>query len=83
MSQEKVDKYKEQKANRKKIMRKEKMMHRVRQSVVGVIGVLLIGWLGFSAYGMYENSRPKKTVEIDYDAITQYQSDLAAEKIAE
>lgn len=78
MSQAKVDKYKQEKANRKQIMKREKIKHRVRQGVVGIIGIVLVGWLGFSAYNMYESAKPKKTVEINYDAISSYQQNLAS-----
>ena len=49
MSQAKVDRYKKEKENRKKLMRKQKMMGIVRKGVVAVIAVALIGWLGYSA----------------------------------
>jgi|GEM_PF-4433366 len=46
MSQAKVDRYKKEKENRKKLMRKQKMMGIVRKGVVAVIAVALIGWVG-------------------------------------
>lgn len=78
MSQEKVNKYKEEKANRKEIMKKEKMQHMIRRCVVGVCGLALVAWLGYSAYNVYEESQPKESVAVNYDAITEYQSELAA-----
>lgn len=45
MSQEKVDKYKQEKANRKQIMQKEKRMKVVRKCLYSVIGIALIGGL--------------------------------------
>ena len=57
MSQEKVDKYKQEKANRKQIMQKEKRMKVVRKCLYSVIGIALIGWLGYSGgYVLYEVS---------------------------
>lgn len=76
MSQAKVDKHKEEKANRKKIMKKEKIMHMVRRTVIGVISLALVGWLGYSAYNIYESKKPVETAEIDYTAITDYESNL-------
>lgn len=76
MSQEKVDRYKAEKANRKEIMKKQKTMSLMRKTALGVIAVALIGWLGYSAYGTYQNSQPRDVVEIDYDAITQYVNEL-------
>ena len=73
MSQEKVNKYKEAKANRKEIMKKEKMQHTVRRTIVGVCSILLVAWLGYSAYNVYEASQPRETVSVDYDAISTYQ----------
>ena len=46
MSQEKVDRYKNEKANRKKIMKKQKAMHIVRNTIMSVAALALIGWLG-------------------------------------
>lgn len=76
MSQEKVDKYKKEKANRKKTMRKEKAMYYVRRCVVVVLAVALIGWIGYSAFNVYMSSRPVETAEVDYSAITDYESNL-------
>lgn len=72
MSQEKVDRYKEQKANRKKIMKKEKAMHALRKCVVCVIGIGLVGWLGFSAYNVYMDSQPRLEAAVDYTSIAEY-----------
>ena len=50
MSQEKVDRYKQEKANRKKNMKKEKAQNTLRKCVVVVVGVVLIGWIGCHVY---------------------------------
>lgn len=78
MSQAKVDKYKEEKANRKKIMRKEKIMNVVRKCIVGIVGLVLVGWIGYSAYHTYEASKPKEEVEIDYTAFDNLSDELTA-----
>lgn len=77
MSQEKVDKYKKEKANRKRIMRREKMANLLRKCVVGIVGLILVGWIGYSAYGTYESSKPKEEVQIDYTAVNELQDRLA------
>ena len=77
MSQEKVDKYKKEKANRKQIMRREKMANLLRKCVVGIVGLILVGWIGYSAYGTYESSKPKEEVQIDYTAVNELQDCLA------
>lgn len=78
MSQAKVDRYKKEKANRKKNMKKEKIQNVLRKCVVGIIGLVLIGWIGFSAYGTYESNKPKKEVEIDYSSVAGLSAELAA-----
>lgn len=78
MSQEKVDQYKKYKANRKQIMRKQKMMHAVRNTVMAVVAVALIGWLGYSAYDSYESKQPRKMAEVDYTAVNAYLETLTA-----
>ena len=77
MSQEKVDRYKKEKANRKKTMKKEKVMYFIRRCIVAVLAVVLIGWIGYSAFKVYETNRPVETAEVDYNAITDYEMSLA------
>lgn len=76
MSQEKVDRYKQEKANRKQIMKKQKRAHAVRICVTAVIVVALVGWLGYSAYGLYEEKQPREVAEVDYTAMTGYLQSL-------
>ncbi len=83
MSQAKVDRYKEEKANRKKNMKKEKVMNFFRKIMIGIAGLALIGGIGYSAYDTYEASRGKEQVEIDYTAFTDFQQDLASAAAAE
>ena len=72
MSQAKVDRYKEEKANRKKILAKEK-----RKRIAGTI----CGWvIGYSGYNAYEKSRPIKTIYADLDAINNYMNTLDTEE---
>lgn len=79
MSQEKVDRYKKEKANRKQIMRKQKMMSFVRKGVLTLVAVALIGWLGYSAYDMYESGKERVVAEVNYDAVTNYLNSLTAD----
>ncbi len=69
MSQDKVDRYKQEKANRKKTLRRQKILNYVRTGVIGVVAVVLVGWIGFSAYNVYDSNRESETVEIDYTSI--------------
>ena len=59
MSQAKVDRYKKEKANRKQIMRKQKMMNFARKAVLSLAALALIGWLGYSAWDMYESGKER------------------------
>ena len=76
MSQEKVDKYKQEKANRKKTMKKEKLASILRKCAVAVVGLVLVGWLGYSAYNMYDSGRETPSVEIDYGALDDFSQNL-------
>ncbi len=78
MSQAKVNRYKEQKANRKKIMAKEK-----REKFLWKIGgcaaaLVLVGWIGFSAYNKFYVP-PRATYEVDTTAIDEYMNTLTEE----
>ncbi len=83
MSQEKVDRYKQEKANRKKIMRKQRIMSVVRKCVLTLAGLALVGWLGYSAYDMYESGRERAVAEVNYDAVTNYVNSLTEETSVE
>lgn len=79
MSQEKVDRYKQEKANRKQIMRKQKVMNFVRKGVLALVALALIGWLGYSAYDMYESGKERVVAEVNYDSVTDYLNSLTTE----
>ncbi|WP_072525327.1 hypothetical protein [Clostridium sp. Marseille-P3244] len=79
MSQEKVDRYKKEKANRKQIMRKQRMMNLVRKGVLTLVALALVGWLGYSAYDMYESGKERVVAEVNYDAVTDYLNGLTAQ----
>jgi len=78
MSQEKVNRYKEQKANRKEIMQKEKKEAGMRKAIAAVVAVICIGWVGYSVYGLA--TRPDTSAsEVNLDAYWEYQDGLYAE----
>ena len=83
MSQEKVDRYKQEKANRKKIMRRQKAMNIVRKAVLTVAALALVAWLGYSAYDIYESGKERVVAEVNYDAITNYVNELVSGETAE
>ena len=70
MSQEKVDRYKQEKANRKQTMRKQKAMGIVRKLILAVVAIALVGWLGYSAFDIYESGKERVVAEVNYDAVT-------------
>ncbi len=76
MSQEKVDKYKKEKANRKKLMKKEKLENAVRKCVVALIGLLLVCWIGYSAYDVYDSGKEPEKAEVDYQAFNDFPQDI-------
>ena len=72
MSQEKVAKYKEAKANRKETMKKQKQAKMIRNTVMGVVCVAVLGWVGYSAVDYYQTNKPREAVEVDYTAVDEY-----------
>ena len=52
MSQEKVNRYKEEKANRKELLAKEKKKQAMMKAGAGVVVLALVCWLGYSVYDM-------------------------------
>lgn len=79
MSQAKVDRYKKEKANRKKTMRKEKIMRNVKRCVAGVVVLALVGWFGYSAYDLHTSNQERAVAEVNYDSVTNYLNTLYAE----
>lgn len=79
MSQEKVAKYKESKANRKELMKKEKQARKIRNIVAGVVCLVLLGWVGYSGVTYLQENKPRQEVEVDYSAIDEYTENLAGE----
>ena len=77
MGQEKVDKYKKDKANRKKIMRKERAMSIVRKAILTLVALALVGWLGYSAYDIYDSNQERSVAEVNFDSVTEYLNGLS------
>jgi len=84
MSQEKVDKYKKEKANREKLQKREKRTLFLEKLAIGAVALVMVGWIGYSAYGVLTREDPdeEKTVvtpEMDTTAITDYLSQLSGD----
>lgn len=80
MSQAKVERYKEQKANRKEIMKKEKRAKVLRNTLTGIVLVAVLGWVGYSGVTYYIAHRPRPTAEVNYTSVADYVESLTAEK---
>ena len=83
MSQEKVNRYKEEKANRKQLIKKQKR-NRIISRIVGVVVCLaIVGWLGYSIYDTSTKNDAVSQTEVNLTAIQDYLSGLTAEETAE
>ena len=79
MSQAKVDRYKEEKKNRKQTIKKEKR-NRVLARIVGVvIAAAIVCWIGFSGYSYYQAKKPTTKTEISMTALNDYLGSLTAD----
>lgn len=83
MSQEKVDRYKKEKANRAKIQKKEKRVLFLEKLAIGAVCLVAAGWIGYSAYGVITRPDPDAeqevvTTEMDITAVNDYLADLSA-----
>ena len=71
MSQEKVNQYKEEKKNRKQNVKKEKQKSLLTKLGLGVVGLALIVWLGYSAVVTIQSAEGP-AVSVDSSSITEY-----------
>ena len=81
MSQAKVDRYKEEKKNRKKIMKKEKLQNVLLKVAGVVLCAAIVVWIGYSAVNLTKTSSSDTTAEttnylIDTSAIDSYLQSL-------
>lgn len=76
MSQEKIDRYKQEKANRKKNMQKQRMAGYARKGVLALAGLALVGWLGYSAYDKFSMNKNREITTVNYEAVDSYLIDM-------
>lgn len=78
MSQAKVDRKKQDKINRKQIMKREKFRHRASMTIAALICVAIIGFIGFSAVDSAKNASTANpaTAEVDVSAISDYANNM-------
>ena len=79
MSQAKVDKYKAEKANRKKMIKKQKVKRFCSKLVATLVLVAIVAWAGVSAYHYYDSKRPAEEYEVDLSALEDYLNSVAVE----
>lgn len=77
MSQEKVDRYKEAKANRKELMKKEKRNRTLRNAVAGIVVAALVGWIGYSAYQSFVVNKTAEEAVVDYTSMDDYLREMS------
>lgn len=82
MSQEKVDRYKEYKANKQKIWKKEKRVRRLEYIAALVVAVALLGWFGFSVYQKVSDpgEQSAQVYTMDTTAVDEYLQGIMQEE---
>lgn len=83
MSQAKVDRYKEEKKNREKIMKKQKLEWTLTKLGLGAFAVVLVGWVGIAAVQRANMQDTIVTEVTDYtvdtSALDEYLNSLVEE----
>lgn len=84
MSQAKVDRYKEEKRNRAKIIKREKREWAATKAGLSLVALVLVAWIGFSVYsGVNAPSdttvTEKETYTVDTTALDEFMADLTVE----
>ena len=82
MSQAKVDKYKQEKANRKEILAKEKRNKKITKFVAGVVVGVVAVWIGVSTVDAVKESLPVETIYCETGALDDYISSLYETDVA-
>lgn len=77
MSQQKVDRYKKEKANRKKTLRKEKRRSVLYKIAATAAAIAVVGGIGYSVYQIQAKKAAKAGVQVDYTAVNELTSKLA------
>lgn len=80
MSQEKVDRYKEQKKNRKAIQARKKRNALITKICASLVALGLVAWLGYSVVDSYEKKQNSGPVTADITALDDYVMSLNTEE---
>ena len=76
MSLAKVDRYKEEKKNRKREVQKTKRQQRLVKVIVPIIVIVIAAWIIYSGVTFYQEQRPVSEVQVDLSAISDYMGGL-------
>lgn len=79
MSQAKVERYKKEKANRQKLMKRAKVKAVCLKIGGAVVGLALVIFVAGSAYVKYDENKTRPSVEVDYGAVGDYVEQLSAD----
>ena len=79
MSQKKVDAYKAEKANREKIMKREKLILNLEKLAALVVCIVAVCWIGYSVYGKVTEGQETVQTEtvMDTSALDSYLNGLS------
>lgn len=80
MSQAKVDRYKEEKRNREKIMKKQKREWLLTKIGMSIVGLALVVWAGVSAYNGFTATETDSTLPaytVNTTALDEYLADIS------
>jgi hypothetical protein len=82
MSQAKVDRYKEEKRNRAKIIKREKREWAATKAGLSLVALVLVAWIGFSVYSGVNGTSDttvteKETYTVDTSAIDDFLAGLS------
>lgn len=80
VSQEKVNRYKEQKKNRKAIQARKKRNALITKVCASLAALALVAWLGYSVMDSYEKKQNSGPVTADITALDDYTASLNAEE---
>ena len=72
MSQEKVTKYKEAKANRKEIMKQEKRKKLVGNLMFALIPIVLVAGICIGIINTYNDMKPRASVDVKYGVVSEF-----------
>ena len=80
MSQAKVDKYKQEKANRKQTVARQKVKSMITKVCLSVVGIALMAWIVISGVIFVIDSRPVNKYFVKLDAVENYMETLDKEE---